>query len=161
MTTPTQTRERISQRRQDHHRGSQHGRRFHAPFVPALKTAEGAAALAAMKQQASDQARKIRKVMLCLAVIAAAVGGVLCLGQSGWENAFFGPAGLLLLFGVMYRPAFTLSRNAYYSIPGTRDADDEHRCFACGNRGIYRHGQYKSTAQHADCSKCGVNLWVD
>jgi predicted RNA-binding Zn-ribbon protein involved in translation (DUF1610 family) len=57
--------------------------------------------------------------------------------------------------------SFTLRMSAsdYYSIPHARDAEDEHRCIFCGNRGIWYKGIYRSNAKVANCSKCKEELF--
>lgn len=52
------------------------------------------------------------------------------------------------------------NHDQYYSIPGSRNEHGHHRCIFCGNRGIYKHGQYKSNSTWHDCSKCGENLYI-
>ncbi|WP_390213924.1 hypothetical protein [Undibacterium danionis] len=52
------------------------------------------------------------------------------------------------------------NHDQYYSIPGSRNEHGHHRCVFCGNRGIYKHGQYKSNSTWHDCSKCGENLYI-
>jgi hypothetical protein len=64
--------------------------------------------------------------------------------------------GLVVWFGVNLN---AWSESDYYSVPGSRDDDGEHRCIQCGHRGIYRHGEYKTNAEHAECSKCKQPLW--
>ena len=53
------------------------------------------------------------------------------------------------------------SESSYYELPYSRDDDGNHRCVFCGNRGIYRHGEYRSYTKYADCSKCKTNLWKE
>lgn len=59
-----------------------------------------------------------------------------------------------------------LTHRQYYSIPGSKFDNGDHRCIYCGNRGsngrgIYTHGQYKSHKKFHDCSKCSKNLYVN
>lgn len=52
------------------------------------------------------------------------------------------------------------NQREYYSIPSSRNEHGHHKCIFCGNRGIYKHGQYKSNLTWHDCSKCGENLYI-
>jgi hypothetical protein len=52
------------------------------------------------------------------------------------------------------------SRKEYQQIPHAIDGRGAHRCIFCGNRGIYKHGQYKSNSTWHDCSNCGENLYM-
>ena len=49
----------------------------------------------------------------------------------------------------------------YYKIDGSTDAQGNHRCIRCGNRGIWRSGQYKSNDVHCYCSQCRFSLWKE
>lgn len=58
-----------------------------------------------------------------------------------------------------------ISHSQYYSLPGSRYENGDHRCIHCGargrdGRGIYIHGQYKSNAKFHECSKCSKRLFV-
>lgn len=37
--------------------------------------------------------------------------------------------------------------------------DGEHRCIFCGNRGIYRKGEYRTDKKYSSCSACGAFLF--
>jgi predicted RNA-binding Zn-ribbon protein involved in translation (DUF1610 family) len=52
------------------------------------------------------------------------------------------------------------SKNQYYTLPGSKTANGEHRCAFCGNKGIYKHGAYKDSRTFYDCSKCEQLLYV-
>jgi hypothetical protein len=54
----------------------------------------------------------------------------------------------------------SMSRTDYRQIPHAVDGRGAHRCIFCGNRGIYKHGQYKSNSTWHDCSSCGENLYM-
>jgi len=49
----------------------------------------------------------------------------------------------------------------YYSIGGSIDQNGEHRCIFCGNRGIFRKGEYASETTYAACSKCKSPLFIE
>ena len=68
-----------------------------------------------------------------------------------------------ILFGSMGNKALTQSQ--YYSLPGSRFVNGDHRCIFCGlrakdGRGIYTHGQYKSSTKFHECSKCKQELFT-
>ena len=52
-----------------------------------------------------------------------------------------------------------LSQAEYYSITGSCDHNGEHRCIFCGNKGIYRQGEYAGNTKYAQCSKCQEALF--
>jgi hypothetical protein len=54
-----------------------------------------------------------------------------------------------------------VSSRDYYLLPHARDASGEHRCIFCGNRGIYRRGQYKTNNTLSSCSKCQQHLFTE
>lgn len=47
----------------------------------------------------------------------------------------------------------------YYGIAHSRDNNGNHRCIFCGNRGIYKQGEYKTNNTHCHCSKCEKLLY--
>jgi hypothetical protein len=49
----------------------------------------------------------------------------------------------------------------YYAIPHSSDAQGQHRCIFCGNRGIYKKGEYKTNNTHSHCSKCEELLFSE
>ncbi len=58
----------------------------------------------------------------------------------------------------------TINQKEYYTLPGSRFDDGDHRCIYCGRRardgrGIYTHGRYKSDVKFHDCSKCKSLLY--
>lgn len=67
--------------------------------------------------------------------------------------------GVVILTSIFMGRDRWLSQAEYYSITGSRDDNGEHRCLFCGNRGIYRHGEYAGNTQYAKCSKCQEPLF--
>ena len=49
----------------------------------------------------------------------------------------------------------------YYEIAHSRDGQGNHRCIFCGNRGIYKKGQYATQNTHSHCSKCEKLLFSE
>jgi len=47
-----------------------------------------------------------------------------------------------------------LTKKEYYSLPGAYSLEGAHRCIKCGNKGIYKKGQYQTNNTYALCSKC-------
>lgn len=69
---------------------------------------------------------------------------------------------VLIFFGSM--GSKSISQSQYYSLPGSRFDNGDHRCIICGNRakygrGIYTHGQYRSSTKFHECSKCKTELF--
>jgi hypothetical protein len=59
----------------------------------------------------------------------------------------------------------SISQAQYYSLPGSRFDNGDHRCIFCGmraknGRGIYTHGQYRSSIKFHECSKCKELLYT-
>lgn len=54
-----------------------------------------------------------------------------------------------------------LSSAEYYSFPGSRFENGQHRCIFCGAKGIYRQGEYKTNNKYAQCSKCESPLFSE
>ncbi|WP_375766935.1 zinc ribbon domain-containing protein [Archangium gephyra] len=75
----------------------------------------------------------------------------------GFEAAPFG--GVLTLIVIML--SMRVSASNYYSIPHSNDAEGEHRCIFCGNRGIWRKGIYRTNDKIANCSKCKAQLFYE
>lgn len=146
------------------------GATTHAPrsparpvFTPALKTPEGLAVAAAIDAR---RTRLTRVAQISATVVASLVLGayLLTAGFTIELGRIFGLwAGGTAFAAVIAWTALDMrswTEDDYYSVPGSRDEQGEHRCIVCGHRGIYRHGEYKSNAEYADCSKCKTNLWV-
>ena len=127
-------------------------------FVPGAKTPEGQKAMKDLKSRIRGQ--RWTATFITLGVPVVDFLGYL-LGIYGLEIAL--GAGLFVTFAT-FCVSFGLIRvrkSDYDKLPGTRDANGDHRCFHCGNRGIYRHTPYKSNITRADCSKCRENLWTE
>lgn len=74
---------------------------------------------------------------------------------------FFGFLVLINISIIIFCSYISLrSRKEYQKIPHAIDGRGAHRCIFCGNRGIYKHGQYKSNSTWHDCSQCGENLYM-
>ncbi|ATB42945.1 hypothetical protein CYFUS_008424 [Cystobacter fuscus] len=75
----------------------------------------------------------------------------------GGEAAFFGGVSTLIVIVLSMR----VSASNYYSIPHSNDAEGEHRCIFCGNRGIWRKGVCRTNDKIANCSKCKAQLFYE
>ena len=53
-----------------------------------------------------------------------------------------------------------LSSEEYYSFPGSRFENGQHRCIFCGAKNIYWQGEYKTNNKYAQCSKCQSPLFA-
>lgn len=92
--------------------------------------------------------------VLCgLAVVASAAAAV-----------FFGAIAALFVvvpaLGIGFW-LYRISSKDYYALPHARDASGNHRCIFCGNKGIYRKGEYKTNNTHRSCSKCQKHLFTE
>lgn len=72
---------------------------------------------------------------------------------------WLGALSVMLLIGVLTYVR-RIRMKDYYGLPHSRDADGEHRCIFCGNRGVWRRGEYRTENTHAHCSKCQEHLYV-
>lgn len=54
-----------------------------------------------------------------------------------------------------------LSTEEYYSLPGSRFDNGQHRCIFCGAKGVYRKGEYRTNNTYAKCSKCEHHLFIE
>ena len=84
------------------------------------------------------------------------VGGLLI--AMPWLAAVVGAAALMSIAVAYYA---RWDEGDYYTVPGSKDINGEHRCIWCGHRGIYRHGEYRTNNEHAACSKCKTSLWTN
>ena len=60
-----------------------------------------------------------------------------------------------------FNPNRWLSSSEYYSLPGSRFENGQHRCIFCGAKGIFRQGEYKTDTKYAQCSKCESSLYAE
>lgn len=123
--------------------------------LPALQTAEGKARY----EKVESMYRTRRQICYLIA---------LALGAFAYSIGFEARnVPLLITTGILFITSLSVAVCArwkeadYYSIPGSRDINGEHRCIHCGHRGIYRQGEYKTNNEHAKCSKCKEHLWTN
>lgn len=125
--------------------------------TPALQTPEGRQAYDAIVARKRSVSRGVTGVGLTSALLLATAGY--------WvapNGTLYGAAALVgVVTLVVAASVRRWSEKLYYTIPGSKDQNGEHRCIHCGHRGIYRHTQYKTTTTEADCSKCKAPLWVE
>jgi hypothetical protein len=84
--------------------------------------------------------------------------------QDSGSNGFYYFLGLafsLVLTSMFMGRDRWLTQAEYYSISGALDANGEHRCIFCGNKGIYWQGEYAGNAKFAQCSKCKEPLFFN
>jgi hypothetical protein len=126
--------------------------RPHAAWIPALETEAGAAAYKKIAETIDGG-----RVKFFLASVCFLLGflGFLAIGYNGvaWVFVIFAIGAFILMCSGGW------TESLYYTIPGSRDGSGHHRCIKCGNRGIYRSGEYKSNVTHVNCSKCGRHFW--
>ncbi len=145
-------------RGRDSYRGQPTNQAPRRPFVPALETDAGKAAFNALMALKQANVSRKRKIAGSLVVVCLLVGcGAAAAHQDFWPACVV--IGFISFLVLALADVSGFSEQEYYSIPGTKDGSGEHRCIYCGHRGIYRHGQYKTNNEYADCSKCKKNLW--
>ncbi|WP_108414976.1 zinc ribbon domain-containing protein [Limnohabitans sp. Jir72] len=66
----------------------------------------------------------------------------------------------VLSLGFSINPDRWLSSPEYYSFPGSRFENGQHRCIFCGAKNIYWQGEYKTDNKYAQCSKCQSPLFA-
>jgi hypothetical protein len=101
---------------------------------------------------------KVLRVLWCVSIIGLA-GYWISLGHAWmiYQLAWVIPV-VIVIHGIIRVTA--LSSPQYYSLPFSKGQGGEHRCIFCGNRGIRRRGEYKTTITYSNCSKCGQQLFV-
>lgn len=90
--------------------------------------------------------------------LVAAAGTMLATGAY-FIHWWLAAVSAILLVGVLTYVR-RIRMKEYYKLPHSRDADGEHRCIFCGNRGVWRRGEYRTDNTHAHCSKCQEHLYV-
>lgn len=123
----------------------------------------------AATQAALNAIHRSRMAMGAFGAVAVFIGAVVLCAIAG--NAFPPPIilgggafiAVSIFFGSMGQKA--INESQYYSLPGSRFENGDHRCIFCGlrakdGRGIYTHGQYKSSTKFHECSKCQKELFT-
>lgn len=143
----------------------------------ALKSQEADSFDAALTQAAIEDIHRRRRIVsaiLAMVVLAvAAVGAGVMSVQVGIQAVPLRVALMILFVGILVALSIfvnglirkPLGKSDYYSLPGSRFSNGDHRCIHCGSRGrndrgIYTHGQYKSDKKFHDCSKCTAALYT-
>jgi hypothetical protein len=127
--------------------------------VPALQTPDGKQAYFGLVAAKANKALWFHVVFSGVGLLGLA--GLFFMASKGvpWPVSMgvFGVSALLLV-----AVDFTKwKEHEYYTVPGSRDGNGEHRCIHCGHRGIHRSTEYKTTTTYARCSKCRETLWVE
>jgi hypothetical protein len=100
------------------------------------------------------------KVMTAISVCALSLAGFIWMKSGGGGFPFL--AFFALLAGISVAAwVWRFSRGDYYSIPGSKSSDGSHRCIWCGNRGVWKKGQYKTNLTHCNCAKCKTYLFTE
>lgn len=127
-------------------------------FRPGGRTTEGQQAIKKIKD------KKLNNLLIFLGFSLVAF---LAIGVYGYietqDTHFVLPLTItsIILCSIIGSYINRFSKKNYYTLPGTRDESGNHRCFFCGNKGVYKHTPYKTNQTLADCSKCGERLWVE
>lgn len=53
----------------------------------------------------------------------------------------------------------SVTEQYYYTLPGSRDSEKNHKCIFCGNKGIYKSTIYQTNTVVNSCSKCQKPLF--
>lgn len=138
----------------DRQRGAPFEVQSRKAMLPAMHTPDGKARFKVVE----DRYGRRRIISFSTASIFAILGfGGLLISMPGL--AAVGGAVSLTSLAVAYYAKW--DEVDYYTVPGSKDINGEHRCIWCGHRGIYRHGEYKTNNEHAACSKCKTSLWTN
>lgn len=129
----------------------------------------------AASQKALDEYRRIRHSIAAQAnwinkrvMIVQFAATLICLLavynplDLSWADAPGAVAGIVCIvcFFLYEKSDRWLEPGEYYQIEGSRANDGKHRCISCGNRGIYRKGEYASDVTYAMCSKCNFPFFA-
>jgi hypothetical protein len=130
-----------------------------AYHYPALKTPEGQAALAAIRERKLMSARKGQKVSRVIGALCllAVLPSLYYFGPKPWT--YFLPFGLFLLIEDG-KPDSGLTEKEYYSIPGSRTSAGKHLCIYCGHheKEVHHYGRTGSMTS-IYCASCGKRAY--
>ena len=104
--------------------------------------------------------KKMKRRKLVSTLICGVVGAVTVIA-GGYFADFFGAVFALMFSNWLVVYAFRVRKKDYTGLPHAVDTGGVHRCIFCGNRGIYRQGQYKTNNTHSNCSKCQKHLFTE
>lgn len=124
-------------------------------MVPAMQTADGKA-----RYEAINKKYLVRRLVgYSLTAVLALLACLLAYGTK--TGMLWVLPGLISVISIVVAATARWDEADYYSVPGSRDINGEHRCIHCGHRGIYKRGEYKTNNEHAQCSKCKVHFWTN
>lgn len=104
-----------------------------------------------------------RSVWVCGVALAVAVmlTGLIWFGIPQPGVLLFAGVVPLFLGGAVAMYLKAMRSSDYYAIAHSRDSAGHHRCIWCGNKGIWRQGEYATNNTHHRCSKCQVHFFTD
>jgi hypothetical protein len=112
-------------------------------------------------QEALEKIYQGRRISATIAGLALALGCLAALGMFGWWGG---------LFAILFVPIVghginrELTESQYYSIPGSRFSNGDHRCIHCQNRGrsgtgIYIFRKSNDSRKVHQCTNCREPLF--
>lgn len=125
---------------------------------------EGLAMYKAIIERKTQRAKRIKRCFQA-ALLVGLVAPVLSYVYFGVHISdslalLFPVCFVLLVFSLFSSSTQRLTVDEYKALPGSTDRDGNHRCIACGNKGIHRRTIYRTTTTVAACSKCEQPLWA-
>lgn len=101
--------------------------------------------------------REVRNTALTIAAAVLVVGVGYGLVKEYGLLVIASPILALFVYNILGK--FTPTN--YYAVEGSLGQDGEHRCIFCGNRGIYRKGEYRTDKKYSSYSACGAFLFQE
>ncbi len=136
------------------------------PHVSSIGTAVKPEVFNQQATQDAIHAISSRTFRICVTVCIVAVIATV-IANTWYPSKLIIGLGSLISLGAL-AAAFnrTLNESQYYSLPGSRYSNGDHRCIHCGHRSsqgrgikVYKSDQNDSTTKH-DCGKCSKNLFT-
>ena len=144
------------------------GRNFHSKTNRRAKSNTARTVFSGPSAAALDGLKGIKLRRIRKAKVAATIGAGLACVMGGYLLVYERQPALLILPAILFVMLTVMlhyytnqvSMSEYRSLPDAIGSDGNIRCIYCGNRGIYKHGEYRSSTVWHDCSKCGQTLFT-
>lgn len=107
------------------------------------------------------------RAMFCAAAVSIGAVAMCAFAGHAFPPLMILGGGALIAVSILFGGSggVSISRSQYYSLPGSRFDNGDHRCIFCGaravdGRGIYTHGGYRSSTRFHECTACKTELFV-